>query len=159
MDTTEPQHKIESQDNADMYANRDVDGDGDVDLKDAAILAEFETGEREADAESAWKRSMSRIGQITCGFAFMIAGIIMIFVPGPGLLAFAAGLAILSRHFVWAEKVLRFVRSKVPGLDPDEPIPKKALYMSAAFLVCGIIGSIWWFGFDGRDTFFGWFGR
>jgi len=65
------------------------------------------------------------------GFGLILAGIVMIFVPGPGLLAFAAGLAILARDFVWADKVLRYVRKKVPGLDPDEPIPKKALYMSA----------------------------
>lgn len=140
------------------YVLRDADHDGDVDFKDAAILAEYETGEREPDAETAWKRAVARIGRIAAGFGLMIAGVVMIFVPGPGLLAFAAGLAILSRDFVWADKVLRFVRSKVPGLDPDEPIPKKALYMSAAFLVLGAIGSIWWFGFDGEETFRGWIG-
>ena len=146
------------QDQPQRYQNWDADHDGDVDFKDAAILAEYETGEREADPETAWKRAMARIGRMIAGFGLMIAGIVMIFVPGPGLLAFAAGLAILSRDFVWADKVLRFVRSKVPGLDPDEPIPKKALYMSAVFLVLGAAASIWWFGFDGEDTFRGWIG-
>lgn len=148
----------EPQDELHPYTNRDADGDGDVDLKDAAILAEYETGEREPDAETAWKRALARIGRIAAGFGLMIAGVVMIFVPGPGLLAFAAGLAILSKDFVWAQKVLRFVRKVVPGLDPDEPIPKKALYMSAVFLVLGILGSIYWFGFGGEETIRGWVG-
>ncbi len=142
---------FEPQDDVYKYQNRDVDGDGDVDFKDALILAEFDTGEREPDADTAWKRALARIGRITAGFGLMLAGIIMIFVPGPGLLAFAAGLAILSRDFVWADKVLRYVRKKVPGLDPDEPIPKKALYMSAVFLVLGLAASIWWFFFGGAE--------
>ena len=162
MDSTEPQDKGDIQDAQDMpgmYENRDVNHDGEVNFKDAAILAEYETGVREADPESAWKHAMVRIGRITSGTCLMIAGVVMIFVPGPGLLAFAAGLAILARDFVWAERVLRFLVGKVPGLDPDEPIPKKALYMSAVFLVLGIAGSIWWFGFDGQETFWSWFGR
>lgn len=137
----------------------DADMDGDVDLKDAAILAEYETGEREGDPETAWKRALARIGRMTAGFGLMIAGIVMIFVPGPGLLAFAAGLLILSRDFVWARKVLDFVQRIVPGLDPNEPIPKKALYMSAVFMVAGIAGSIWWFAFGGDEVVRGWFGR
>ncbi len=140
------------------FVLRDADFDGDEDFKDAAILAEYETGERETDPETAWKRALARIGRMAAGFGLMIAGIVMIFVPGPGLLAFAAGLVILSRDFVWAEKLLRFVRSKVPGLDPDEPIPKKALYMSAVFLVLGIAASIYWFGFGGEVTIRGWLG-
>lgn len=131
----------------------DADGDGDVDYKDAAILAEYETGEREPDAETAWKRATARIGRMIAGFGLMIAGIVMIFVPGPGLLAFAAGLVILSRDFVWAAKLLRFIREKVPGLDPDEPIPKRALYMSGVFLLMGAIASIWWFFFGGQEWF------
>lgn len=140
------------------FQNTDADFDGDVDFKDAAILAEYETGEREDDPDTAWRRALARIGRMTAGFGLMIAGIVMIFVPGPGLLAFAAGLVILSRDFVWADKALRFLRSKVPGLDPDEPIPKKALYMSAAFLVIGVIASIWWFMFGGEDVVRGWLG-
>lgn len=140
------------------YVVTDVDGDGDADVKDAAILAEYETGEREADPETAWKAVVARLGRMAAGFGLMIAGIVMIFVPGPGLLAFAAGLAILSKDFVWADKVLRYVRSKVPGLDPDEPIPKKALYMSAVFLVAGIAGSVYWFFLGGEEAIRGWLG-
>jgi len=148
-----------AQEKTPAYQNRDVNNDGNIDLRDALILAEYDTGEREDNPETAWKRTLARLGRIGVGFGLMLAGLIMIFVPGPGLLAFAAGLAILSRDFVWADKVLRYVRSKVPGLDPDEPIPKKALYMSAVFLVLGVAASIWWFGFDGQATVNGWIGR
>jgi len=37
----------ESQDGAPQYQNRDADHDGDVDFKDALILAEYDSGERE----------------------------------------------------------------------------------------------------------------
>ncbi len=140
------------------YTNRDVDGDGDVDIKDAAILAEYDVDGSEQGPETAWKRAMARICRIIAGFCLMIAGVVMIFVPGPGLLAFAAGLVILAQDFVWADKLLRYVRSKVPGLDPDEPIPKRALYMSGIFLVLGVLGSIYWFGFGGEETIRGWVG-
>lgn len=152
MKQRKPQDKIQP------YVNRDADGDGDVDIKDAAILAEYETGTRESDPETAWKSVLARLGRIAAGFGLMIAGIVMIFVPGPGLLAFAAGLAILSKDFVWAAKVLRFVRRVVPGLDPDEPIPKSALYMSGAFLALGVAASVYWFGFGGEETIRGWIG-
>ncbi len=146
------------------YEITDADGDGDIDFKDAAILAEYDVHGHEETPETAWQHALARIGRIFAGFGLMIAGVVMIFVPGPGLLAFAAGLVILSRDFVWAEKVLRYLQSRVPGLDPDEPIPKKALYMSGVFLLLGAAASIWWFFFGGdewfdenlRDTLFGW---
>lgn len=101
------------------YEITDADGDGDIDFKDAAILAEYDVHGHEETPETAWQHALARIGRIFAGFGLMIAGVVMIFVPGPGLLAFAAGLVILSRDFVWAEKVLRYLQSRVPGLDPD----------------------------------------
>jgi hypothetical protein len=43
---------------------------------------------------------------ILAGFALLLGGIAMLVLPGPGLLVIIAGLALLAREFVWAERVL-----------------------------------------------------
>lgn len=47
------------------------------------------------------------------GFAVLLAGIIMLVAPGPGLLGIIAGLVILSSEFVWAERYLKKARQKL----------------------------------------------
>jgi uncharacterized protein (TIGR02611 family) len=47
-----------------------------------------------------------RIVTIVAGFALLAAGIAMLVLPGPGLLAIFAGLAILAREFHWARRLL-----------------------------------------------------
>ncbi len=46
------------------------------------------------------------------GGAVLIVGVIAIPYPGPGWLIVFAGLAILSREFPWAARLLKFGRSK-----------------------------------------------
>jgi uncharacterized protein (TIGR02611 family) len=46
------------------------------------------------------------------GFGVVAAGVVMLVVPGPGLLVMIAGLAILATEFVWAERALRTARNK-----------------------------------------------
>ncbi len=60
---------------------------------------------------------------IALAFVLIIAGIIMLIIPGPGLVAIAGGLALWSRDFVWAERTLRYVRKKAPGIPEDGSIP------------------------------------
>jgi|SRR5262245_59927925 len=47
-----------------------------------------------------------RIGAAIGGFLVVLVGIIMIPLPGPGLLVVAVGLAILALEFAWAEQLL-----------------------------------------------------
>jgi uncharacterized protein (TIGR02611 family) len=49
------------------------------------------------------------------GGVVLVAGIIMIPYPGPGWLVVFGGLAILSREFVWAERVLQFAKRYYDG--------------------------------------------
>jgi uncharacterized protein (TIGR02611 family) len=51
-------------------------------------------------------QTVMRIASIVAGFALMVAGTAMLVLPGPGLLAIAAGLAILAREFEWAKRLL-----------------------------------------------------
>lgn len=55
-----------------------------------------------------WK-ILRKIGIVIFGAAFCLAGIVMIFTPGPGWVAIFAGLAALSTEFPWAKKVMRFL--------------------------------------------------
>ncbi len=43
---------------------------------------------------------------ILAGFSLLIAGAILLVLPGPGLLVVALGLAILAREFWWARRLL-----------------------------------------------------
>jgi uncharacterized protein (TIGR02611 family) len=49
------------------------------------------------------------------GFAIIVTGLALIPLPGPGWLIVFAGLALLSTEFAWAERLLRYARSKVAG--------------------------------------------
>lgn len=49
---------------------------------------------------------MVRIARILGGGALLIAGIVMLVLPGPGWLTIAGGLAILAGEFLWARKLL-----------------------------------------------------
>ncbi len=47
------------------------------------------------------------------GMTVIIVGIILLAIPGPGLLTIAVGLLILSSEFEWAERHLKNVRKKI----------------------------------------------
>ena len=47
-----------------------------------------------------------RIAKVVGGFLLLIAGIVMIALPGPGWLTIVAGLAILAGEFIWARRLL-----------------------------------------------------
>jgi uncharacterized protein (TIGR02611 family) len=51
-------------------------------------------------------KGVLRYGKITAGFVLLVAGIVMIALPGPGWLTIAAGLAILAGEFLWARRLL-----------------------------------------------------
>jgi len=46
------------------------------------------------------------------GFAVVIAGIVLLFLPGPGLLVVIAGLALLATEFAWARRLLTLAREQ-----------------------------------------------
>lgn len=58
-------------------------------------------------------RSGKRIAVTVVGFAVLIAGVIMMITPGPGVVAILAGLAILASEWAWAERALD--RAKAGG--------------------------------------------
>lgn len=57
-------------------------------------------------------RSGRRIAVTIVGFIVLLAGAIMLVTPGPGLLALAAGLAILATEYAWAKRMLDRVKEQ-----------------------------------------------
>jgi len=51
-------------------------------------------------------RSGKRIAVSVIGFALIVAGIILLPLPGPGWLIIFAGLAVLATEYVWARRAL-----------------------------------------------------
>ena len=46
------------------------------------------------------------------GGTVVLIGVVMIMLPGPGLLVIAGGLAILGTEFIWARRALRNAKGK-----------------------------------------------
>lgn len=78
------------------------------------------------------------------GWLLLLAGIAAILLPGPGLLLMAAGLAVLSQQYTWAERLLdpvllRALRAAAEGV---ETWPR--IVMSTIFaLGLGAFGALW----------------
>lgn len=113
-------------------------------LKEAAIAAEFETGEREATVEEAQSHALVRFARMGFGFLVVIVGIIALPLPGPGWLIIAGGLTILSRDVAWADRLLRYIRKKVPGIPEDGKIPRSSLITMAVVTLAAVAVSLWW---------------
>lgn len=122
----------------------DVDGDGDVDFRDAAIRAELEVGHVEDTPDQAWHHALLRLARMALGFLLLIVGIAMMVLPGPGAVVVAAGLVILSRDFVWADRALRYLRKKVPGMQEEGPIPKSTIVVSLMLMGAAGLVAFWW---------------
>lgn len=51
------------------------------------------------------KRTARLLAVVAAGSVLTAAGVVLLFLPGPGLLLIAAGLAVLSIEFRWAERL------------------------------------------------------
>jgi hypothetical protein len=57
-------------------------------------------------------RSGKRVAVTVVGFVLLLAGIVMIVTPGPGILLIIAGMAVLATEYVWAERLLNLTKRK-----------------------------------------------
>lgn len=120
-------------------------------VEEAAIEAEFETGEREESVEEARAHALVRTGRMALGFLVVIIGIIALPLPGPGWLIIAAGLTILSKDVAWAERLLRYIRKRVPGIPEDGRIPASSLATMGVVSLAFVSASLWWTFSRGSD--------
>ncbi len=112
-------------------------------LREAAIEAEFETGRREETEEEARAALHVRLARMALGTILLIAGLLMLALPGPGWLTIAAGLAILAKDVEWADRLLQRVRKRLPA-DEDGTVSTWVIVGSVAVAVVAVVASVWW---------------
>ena len=109
-----------------MSHHRDVWGDDPEERDAEAIVVEFG---QDDEVQRRWHdhptvvpfkvvlrfiaRNGKRIAITVVGFLVILIGLILIPLPGPGWLIVFAGLAILAREYVWAERLLNHAKQKV----------------------------------------------
>ena len=111
-------------------------------FEEAAIEAEFETGYREETREEARRGVVKRRLRMTSGSLVTIICVIMMPLPGPGLLIVAVGLGILSRDVAWADRLLQIVRKRLPS-DSDGRLPRSSIVTMTVLALAGVAFSIW----------------
>lgn len=109
----------------------------------AAIDAELETGRREESIAEAKRHILIRIGRIFLGTIVVIAGLLMLPLPGPGMLTIAAGLALLASDVPFARKLLENVRKRLPA-DADGNVSKPVVIGGLIVSVVTVAFSLWW---------------
>lgn len=87
----------------------------------------------------------NRTGSETLGWTLVVAGLFMLVLPGPGLLGLVGGVALLSRHYHWARRVLdplheRAVEAARYGVATWPRIIVSILGAACVFAV----GVLWW---------------
>lgn len=81
-------------------------------IVEAAYRAERETGRRERTDEEAKRNILLRLVVIVVGGVVLLAGLLMLVFPGPGIIVSLVGLGILAREFEWADRMMRTLRAK-----------------------------------------------
>ena len=51
-----------------------------------------------------------RVFLIIAGFTLLVAGVVMLVTPGPGMLVIFLGLGLLAAEFVWARRLMDRIR-------------------------------------------------
>jgi len=52
-----------------------------------------------------------RLVKIVAGFTLLMAGVLMLALPGPGLVTMGIGLALLAGEYLWAKRLLARVQA------------------------------------------------
>lgn len=115
-------------------------------IEHAAIEAELETGRREESIQEARKSLLLRIVQISVGSVVLLFGLLLMVMPGPGLVVVAIGLAILAPEVPFARRLLGRVQQRIPR-EEDGSLPvraKLALGGSITFAIVLTGASLWW---------------
>jgi uncharacterized protein (TIGR02611 family) len=128
----------------------DLDGDGHLSarerygvLREAAIEAEYATGRHEETEAEAKRHVLLRMATIVVGFIVLLGGVAMMILPGPGILGIIAGLGILSRELVWAEKMLDYAKEKA-RVDELKEQPRWVQVGTWVITIGAITASLWY---------------
>ncbi|GAA4992036.1 TIGR02611 family protein [Yinghuangia aomiensis] len=90
-----------------------------------------------------------QIGVAIVGFAVIVAGLIMMVIPGPGIPAVLVGLAILGTEFVWAQRTLLWTKDQATkaaqrALDPRTRRRNLIILIVGVVLIAAAAGLYVW---------------
>ncbi|MDQ1039902.1 uncharacterized protein (TIGR02611 family) [Streptomyces sp. V3I8] len=95
-----------------------------------------------------------QVGVFIVGLAVVVAGVIMLPLPGPGWLVIFGGMAIWATEFVWAQLVLRWTKRKVTeatqkALDPRVR-RRNIILTSVGLVIIAVLAGVyvWKFGLE-----------
>ena len=109
-------------------------------LLDAAIEAEYQTGVHEESEEQARRHVAIRIARMIGGFVVIGIGIAALPLSGPGWVLIIIGLSLLP--FAWAERTIRVIRRRIPGIPEDGKISPIAWVVMGALLLTTTVVSL-----------------
>ncbi|WP_219815385.1 PGPGW domain-containing protein [Arthrobacter sp. B0490] len=89
-------------------------------------------------------RGARRILGLVVGWLLVLIGLAALVLPGPGLLALVAGLAVLAQQYEWARRWLKPVKEKAFAAAAQGVRTKRAIVLSfAGALVLILLGVLW----------------
>jgi uncharacterized protein (TIGR02611 family) len=112
-------------------------------LERVAVEVELETSRHEETLAEAERHVLVRVGRVVLGVVVLVAGLIMLPLPGPGLLTVAAGLALLASDVPYARRLLDRVRRRLPA-DADGKVPRRIVFTGSVVSAVTIGFSVWW---------------
>ena len=136
--------------------NTGSDESGEVAVADDGTKMERALGSRAPEFIKA-RRALHlswQVGVFIVGLAVVVAGVIMLPLPGPGWLVIFGGMAIWATEFVWAQLVLRWTKRKVTeatqrALDPRVRRRNIILTTIGLVIVAALVGVyVWKFGIE-----------
>ncbi|WP_369239367.1 TIGR02611 family protein [Streptomyces sp. R21] len=136
--------------------NTGSDESGEVAVADDGTKTERALGSRAPEFIKA-RRALHlswQVGVFIVGLAVVVAGVIMLPLPGPGWLVIFGGMAIWATEFVWAQLVLRWTKRKVTeatqrALDPRVRRRNIILTTIGLVIVAALVGVyVWKFGIE-----------
>ena len=90
------------------------------------------------------KQAAKRIAVEGLGWILVVVGIAALVLPGPGLLALFAGVALLATRYTWAERRLEPVKKRALDAAADSVKTKPRVVMSTAGVLWLIgLGVVW----------------
>lgn len=81
--------------------------------------------------------------RMAAGVGMLAAGVVMLVLPGPGLVAIAAGLGLLSKDVPAAARALAWIRRRIPGAHHTERAPKGAVVATLTGTVAASVALTW----------------
>lgn len=111
-------------------------------LRDSAIEAELQTGRREETIGQVRHSLAIRLLRLVAGWLLVLLGLAGLVLPGPGWLIVILGLSLLP--YAWAERTIRIIRRRIPGIPEDGRIPTSSWVAMGALVAVSLSVSVWW---------------